>query len=77
MEVVVAEFEVLLRHYHEIGNETLSKPFNIYSCVYTAWLRGYATSRKVTRSSPDEVIEFFSIGLILPAALCPWGRLSL
>jgi hypothetical protein len=31
----------------------------------------YATSRKVTGSRLDEVNEFFSIYLILPAALCP------
>jgi hypothetical protein len=37
----------------------------------------YATSRKVGGSSPDEVVGFFSINLILPAALWPWGRLSL
>jgi hypothetical protein len=32
-------------------------------------LRGYATSQKVVGSSPDEVIGYFSIDLILPAAL--------
>jgi hypothetical protein len=31
----------------------------------------YATSQNVASSSPDEVIEFFSIYLILPAALGP------
>jgi hypothetical protein len=33
------------------------------------WLRYYATRRKVARSKPDEVNEFVSIYLILPAAL--------
>jgi hypothetical protein len=35
----------------------------------------YVTSRKVAGSNPDEV-DFFNY-LILPAALWPWGRLSL
>jgi hypothetical protein len=34
-------------------------------------LRHYATSRKVEGSIPDVVIVFFSIDLILPAALGP------
>jgi hypothetical protein len=38
-----------------------------------SWLRHYATSRKVEGSSPDEVD--FSIYVIFPAALWPWGRL--
>jgi hypothetical protein len=33
-------------------------------------VRHYATSCKVVGSSPDEV-DYFSIYLILPAALCP------
>jgi hypothetical protein len=39
--------------------------------------RHYVTSRKVAVSIPDEVIRCFSIDLVLPAALWPWGLLSL
>jgi hypothetical protein len=39
-------------------------------------LVNYATSWKVAGSMPNEVIGFF-IGLTLPAALWPWGLLSL
>jgi hypothetical protein len=35
------------------------------------WLRHYAISQKVAGSIPDEVIGFFPIDLILPAALGP------
>jgi hypothetical protein len=35
------------------------------------WLRHYATSRKVAGSRPDEVNAFFSIYIILLAALDP------
>jgi hypothetical protein len=37
----------------------------------TCYLRHYATSRKIAASRPDEVNEFVSIYLILPAALGP------
>jgi hypothetical protein len=36
-----------------------------------SWLRHHATSWKVAGLSPDELDLFFSIYLILPAALCP------
>jgi hypothetical protein len=36
-------------------------------------LRYYATSRKVAAPNPDEVNGFFSVDLILPAALGPGG----
>jgi hypothetical protein len=42
-----------------------------------SWLKHYATSRKVAGSIHDEVIGFFLICLILPAALWSGCRLSL
>jgi hypothetical protein len=40
-------------------------------------LRQYATSLKVSGSSPDKIEIFFSIGLILLVAPGPWGFLNL
>jgi hypothetical protein len=42
---------------------------------YVLYLEHHATSRKVAGSSPD--VADFSVDLILPAAIWPWGRLSL
>jgi len=45
--------------------------------VWYVPLQHCATSRKVAGSIPDGVIGFFFIDIIFPAALWPWGRISL
>jgi hypothetical protein len=55
-------------------NETIVNDYihlmNYFRCV-AQWLRHYATSKKVVGSRLDDVNEFFSIYLILPAELSP------
>jgi hypothetical protein len=45
--------------------------------LYCSWLKQYDTSSEVSGSIPDEVIERFSIYVILPAALWLWGLIIL
>jgi hypothetical protein len=54
-----------------LSDFNLGSTCQIWGHAVAYWLRHYATSRKVTGSIPDEVIRFFSIDLILPAALGP------
>jgi hypothetical protein len=56
-EIQVTISSTALRSYDELGS--------------VVWLGHYATSRKVMGSRPDEMNGFFSIYLILPAALDP------
>jgi hypothetical protein len=76
----IKQWHQTLSFFHTILN---SKWFGLVSTfmdfpfkhILISWLRHYATSRKVAGSSPNEVNIL--IDLILPAALWPWGRLSL
>jgi hypothetical protein len=52
------------------NNHPASLPI-LGNSLFSSCLRHYATSRKIVRSSPDWVIDFFSFYLILPAALGP------
>jgi hypothetical protein len=56
------------QHWTKTGNFNLLL-FNAWGHAVVPSLRHYATSWKVTGSISDEVNEFFSIYLIIPAAL--------
>jgi hypothetical protein len=59
-----------------IRTSNLTTDFRTLIFLNNLWPYYYATIRKIAGSSPDEV-DFFSMYVILPAALWPWGRLSL
>jgi hypothetical protein len=48
---------------------SLSGLIRVHAVAY--WLRHYATSRKISGSTPEEMNDFFSSYLILTAALDP------
>jgi hypothetical protein len=60
-----------------------SIPFHVFYIVVVgctqqfSWKGHNVTSQKATGSIPDEVVELFSIYVILPATLCIWDRLNL
>jgi hypothetical protein len=78
-EPVTSEMRRRINHIYFMNKQNII--LNIYICrkiKITNWLRYYATSRKVASGTPVRVIDlFYSIYLILPATLLPWGWLSL
>jgi hypothetical protein len=65
------ETELIITLRQNEGPDYIMTLLNRLGHAIAWWLRHSATTRKVAGSRPDEVKEFFSIYLILPAALGP------
>jgi hypothetical protein len=65
-----------------VGLNNVRKRWNRHGKIgiigcHDQFIHSLLTSQKIASSSPNEVIEFFSIYLILPATPWHWGLLSL
>jgi hypothetical protein len=50
-----------------MGDRRITLSFSL--AYFSSWLSHYAASRKIARSVPDDVIDFYSVFLTFPTAL--------